>query len=324
VDILGPLPTSSPKQYKYIIVFIDHFTSWAEAFPLRNIEAITCAEVLVNEIVLRYGLPKILLSDRGSQFLCTVAEEINTVLGIEKKSTTAYHPQTNGKVERFNNTLVNMLAMYVSMKQNNWDKFIPYARFAYNTSRHELNKFSPCFMLFGVEPEYLVDAMVRTDSDIYLTVGDWPRKVIRNIRRAHLLAERNQRVVTNKYLTASLAKPPPTYYPGELVLMKYVVPYRAGSEKFLDKWNGPYEVAEQLAPVTYRISLPAKTGTRSVSYILHSNRLKKYYPRKEEDVVEESEETREQVLQRARENKDRADALKAFADEVEQLQPKPQ
>ena len=299
VDILGPLPLTARHRYQYIIVFIDHFTNWVEAAPLARIDARTCAQTFLTLICNRYGPPRRLLSDRGSAFLSSLAAEVNLIMDVKKLNTTAYHPQTNGKVERFNNTLVKMLAMYVSMKQKDWDEFIPFALFAYNTSRHELNRFSPYYMLFGREPHYMTEAMIRTDSDTFLSVGSWPRKIIRKIRRAHQIAERNQRVMANQYLVRSLAAPPPTFEPGDLVLVKYMVTSAAGSTKFQPQWHGPYRVLERVAPVTYRIGLPSRNKSRTLSYILHVNRLKRFQQRdaKDSDTSVESESMREKVLE---------------------------
>ena len=299
VDILGPLPATHPNKFKYIIVFIDHFTGWVEAMPLKDITAEICANAFIKCICTRHGPPTKLLSDRGSQFISSLAGEVNKIMGTHKINTTAYHPQTNGKVEKFNNTLVNMLAMYVSMKQNDWDEFIPYALFAYNTSRHELNQFSPYYMLYGREPNYMLDAMVRTDSDTFLSVGKWTRKIIRRIRRAHLLAERHQREVSNKYLTKSMASPPPVFKPGDYVWMKFMRPMSTGSQKFVHKWSGPYEVMERVAPVTYRIKIPAADNRRALTYVLHVNRLKAFRGREGESIPPPAldADTNEQLLQ---------------------------
>ena len=316
VDVLGPLPPTAKHKYRYIIVFVDHFTSYVEAAPMKKNDATTCAEQFINLIICRYGSPTHLLSDGGSPFLSTLAQEINRIMNVKKLNTSAYHPQTNGKVERFNNTLVNMLAMYVSMKQNDWDKFIPYALFAYNTSRHELNQSTPYYSLFGREATYPIDAMVRTDSDTFLSVGKYTRKVIRRMRRAHHIAERNQRVIANKYSIASMAKPPPSFQVNDLVLMRFYVPEKKGSRKFLNKWSGPYEIMERLAPVTYRIRLPEGEGKRSLDIITNVNRLKRFYPREEKEETE-SLSTREHLLEREIERSTRNEAVTSAADRAE-------
>lgn len=89
-------------------------TKWPEAFAIPNIEAKTVAEIFVKEIVSRHGAPRVLLSDRGSNFLSSLFREVCFLMNTEKIFTSGYRPQTNGLVERFNGTLAQSLSMYVS------------------------------------------------------------------------------------------------------------------------------------------------------------------------------------------------------------------
>ena len=76
VDVLGPFPPSN-KGNRYIVVFSDYLTRWCEAFPVPSVEATVIARLLVDEIISRHGAPRVLLSDRGTNFLSKIAEEIN-------------------------------------------------------------------------------------------------------------------------------------------------------------------------------------------------------------------------------------------------------
>ena len=109
VDILGPLP-ESPSKNRYVLVAMDYFTRWTEAYAIPNQEAITIATKLVNEMFLRFSVPEQLHSDQGRQFESRLMTEICSVLGIHKTHTTPYHPQSDGLVERFNRTLLSMLS----------------------------------------------------------------------------------------------------------------------------------------------------------------------------------------------------------------------
>ena len=220
IDVLGPLPTSSTG-FRYVIVFVDHFTGWVEAFPMRKNDAKTCAKLLVTQVICRYGTPEKILTDRGGPFIGTLAQEVYKLMNTVKLNTTAYHPQTNGKVERFNSTLVAMMAMYVGLDQKDWDVQIPYCVFAYNTSRHEQNEFSPYYLLFGRTPTLPVDTICRVDSATYQTSGEYAREIIKRMRISHRLAIRNQREIANAYREKSLAGPPIQFKKGELVMMQF-------------------------------------------------------------------------------------------------------
>lgn len=90
---------------KCVVAFTCYSTRWVEAFAVPNIEAKTIADLLVNEIIYRYGAPRTFLSDRGSNFLSSLVREVCSVMNIHKVFTTSYHPQCHGLVERFNHTL---------------------------------------------------------------------------------------------------------------------------------------------------------------------------------------------------------------------------
>ena len=98
---------------RYGVVFVDYLTKWPEVFTTSDQTALTIAKLFVEQIVCRHGVPAQLLSDRGAAFLSHLLTEICKLLGVEKLNTTAYHPQTDGLVERFNRTLTDMLAKKV-------------------------------------------------------------------------------------------------------------------------------------------------------------------------------------------------------------------
>ena len=111
VDVVQ-LPTSR-KGNKYAVVFIDYLTKWPEVYPTRDQSSLTIARLLVEHIIPQHGVPSQLLSDRGATFLSKIMFELYKLLGIKKVSTTAYHPQTDGLVERYIRTLVDMLSKKV-------------------------------------------------------------------------------------------------------------------------------------------------------------------------------------------------------------------
>ena len=91
------------------MVVTDYFTRWVEAYSLPNQEAATVARVLVNEWICRYGAPDTIHSDQGKNFDSQLFKETCQLLGIHKTRTTPYHPQSDGLVERFNQTLKTLL-----------------------------------------------------------------------------------------------------------------------------------------------------------------------------------------------------------------------
>jgi hypothetical protein len=92
IDIAGPLPKTN-KEHKYILVISDYFPKWTQAFAIKDQEAITIASILVNEIVSLFCVPKMLHSDKGSNFESKVFREMCKILQIDKTHTTTRRPQ---------------------------------------------------------------------------------------------------------------------------------------------------------------------------------------------------------------------------------------
>ncbi|KRX51502.1 Retrovirus-related Pol polyprotein from transposon, partial [Trichinella sp. T9] len=109
MDLVGPLEETQIGN-RYILVVCDYFSKWPEAFPLPNAEARTVATALVNGVFCRYGAPETLHSDQGRNFESELVKEVCQLFGVTKTRATAYHPQSDGLVERMNRTLLDMLA----------------------------------------------------------------------------------------------------------------------------------------------------------------------------------------------------------------------
>ena len=100
MDMLGPLPRTK-RRNQYVLVICDYATRYPEAIPLRSQEAEVVAEAMV-EVFSRVGVPKEILSDKGTNFMSSLMSKLCRLLSIRKLSTTQYHPRANGLVERFN------------------------------------------------------------------------------------------------------------------------------------------------------------------------------------------------------------------------------
>ena len=156
VDVVQ-LPQSR-RGNQYAVVFVDYLTKWPEVFPVADQTAATIATLLVEEIVSRHGVPAEILSDRGRSFLSGLMVEVRKLLGIRQVNTTAYHPQRDGLVERFNRTLISMLAKTVEKGGKDWDEHLPFVLFAYRASEQQSTCESPFFLLYGRDPRLPTEA----------------------------------------------------------------------------------------------------------------------------------------------------------------------
>ena len=124
IDIVGPLH-KNPDGYEYVLLCIDAFTRWTEAFPLKTQSAKETATVLYREVFTRYGSPKVLFSDRGKNFMSNLVKGLCELFEITQHHTSAYHPNTNGMVERQNSTLAQSLRTYCGKEQEKWPELLP-------------------------------------------------------------------------------------------------------------------------------------------------------------------------------------------------------
>ena len=107
-----------------ILTVMDHFTKWAEAFPIRDNMAHAVANVLLDRLFSRFGMPDELLSDQGPELESELVAEWYKVLGVRKIRTSPYRPTTNGMLERFHRTLIQMIGKVVSEGQRDWDEYV--------------------------------------------------------------------------------------------------------------------------------------------------------------------------------------------------------
>jgi hypothetical protein len=158
VDIVGPLPTSQDG-LSYLLTAVDRSTRWAEAFPLAATTAADCADAFVAGWVSRYGVPAMLTSDRGVQFSSAVWAAVMNKLGVSHKMTTAFHPQSNGVVERFHRRLKN--ALRARLAAADWPLHLPWVMLGLRAAPREDSGVSAAELVFGAPltlPAPIVDA----------------------------------------------------------------------------------------------------------------------------------------------------------------------
>ena len=148
LDIVGPL-TITTNGNKYLLTFQDLLTKYSKAIPISNQEANTVSKEFVTKIVLEHGIPEKILTDQGTNFLSEIFKNTCKLLKINKIQTTAYHPESNGALERSHRTLAEYLRHYINEDQTDWDEWIPYAMFTYNTTPHTATGYTPFELVYG-------------------------------------------------------------------------------------------------------------------------------------------------------------------------------
>ena len=188
VDVIK-FPCSSQGK-RYAIVFIDYLTKWPEVFATSDQTSVTIAQLLVEHVISRHGVPAELLSDRGTAFLSRLMLDVYKLMGIHKSNTTAYHPQTDGLVERFHRTLTDMLAKSVQQGGKDWDLRLPYVLFAYRASPQTSTGESPFYLLYGRDPQLPSDSVLNMPKDRrMMSLNDYKAEVTIRFADAWKLAQ---------------------------------------------------------------------------------------------------------------------------------------
>jgi len=151
-------------------------------------------------VVTRHGVPERLLSDRGPNFLSELVQEVCKLLGTTKVNTSGYHPQCDGLVEKFNSTLINMLAKSVNKYGHDWDAHLPYLLFAYRVAVHESTQVSPFHMLYGREPVLPLErALTQPRTKFQVDFADYLDELVANMSDAWSLARGNIEAAQKKH-----------------------------------------------------------------------------------------------------------------------------
>eukprot|EP00794_Sanderia_malayensis_P007614 gene7615-8455_t len=289
----GPFPVTYSNN-KYIVVISDYLTKLPEAFAVPDIEAATIAEILLHSILSRHGASRILLSDRGSNFMSKLISELCCLLHIKKVNTTVYHPQTDGLVERSNGTLAKSLSMYTSSNQKDWDVYIPSLLFGYCVTPHASTGESPFYLFYGREPRLPVDVMLSPSKNLSTSIFAHRDQIVKKLTRAHEVAQVNikkmQDAMKRHY---DLRATDPKRFVGDRVWV-FTPKVPPGLTRKLEHLrHGPFRILEQLSPVHYQLGT---CDNRKVTTKVHANLLKLYYDRNDRPIGHPSVDVNEPYL----------------------------
>uniref|UniRef100_A0A669BLT9 Gypsy retrotransposon integrase-like protein 1 n=1 Tax=Oreochromis niloticus TaxID=8128 RepID=A0A669BLT9_ORENI len=277
VDVLGPFPVTESGNW-YVLVAMDYFTKWPEAYAVPDQSASTTAEKLVEEMFTRFGVPAELHSDQGRNFESKVFGEICRRLGVEKTRTTPLHPQSDGLVERFNRTLATQLAILTSRHQRDWDRHLPLVLWSYRTAVQESSQCTPAALMFGRELRTPVDLVFGSPPEPGIVGGpemDYYRRLRERLQVVHDYTRQAQASAGVRQKRAYDTRcRGGAFVPGDKVWVYCPVRKRGVSPKLCSHWQGPAEVVERLTEVVYRVRMPGPGRL----VVLHQDRLSPYRP----------------------------------------------
>ena len=263
LDVVGPLPMTE-NGMKYILTCQDNLSKYFIAIPMQNQTSEEVTNAFVRNIILIYGIPTEIVTDQGSNFMSDVFKRICKLFKIDKIFTTAYHPESNGALERTHKTLANYLRCFCDTKVNNWDEWIPFACFTYNTTPHTVTKYTPYEVLFG-RIANIPGKLQRQPQPLY-NFEDIVLEIKGKMQHCQQIA-RERLVKCKEAQRLKVKSNECDFKENDLVLLKV-----ENRHKLDPLWKGPYEIKE----IKGSNAVIQELGKRKHQEI-HINRLKPYF-----------------------------------------------
>ena len=245
IDCVGPLPKTK-SQNEYLLTIMCSSTRFPEAIPLRSIKTNTILKALIKFFTL-FGLPKSIQSDQGTNFMAHAFQQVMNQLGIKQYKSSAYHPESQGALERFHQTLKTMIKMYCIENSKDWDEGVHLLLFAVRESIQESLGFSPFELVFGHAvrgPLLLLKEKWLDEDPGKISVLKYVATFKDRLFRAGQIAKRNLQESQSKMKVWYDRKAKSRCFePGDRVLVLFPVvgnPLQA-------KYSGPYKVVKKIS-----------------------------------------------------------------------------
>lgn len=237
MDIVSPLP--KPKNdNEYILTIQDQLTKYSLAIGLQNATATTISNALVRRFICTFGAPRSVLTDQGSNFLSKVMKNLAKRFKIQRYKTTAFHPQSNGSIERSHHVLGEYLKQFANQDQE-WDDWLELATFSYNTSFHEGTRHTPFELVFGRLARLPSNDPLEPEKES--TYDEYLIKLVTRLHELQTLARDNliSAKLKSKQIYDRKIKPQTLKIGDFVFLLKGPKP-----GKLEDHYTGPHEVLE--------------------------------------------------------------------------------
>ncbi|CAJ2632006.1 unnamed protein product [Trifolium pratense] len=267
VDIVGPFPVGY-KQARWIIVAVDYFTKWIEAEPVSSISAEQVKIFYWKKIICRFGLPKYIVSDNGTQFASEKVVEFCRSKGIKNTFISVEHPQANGQAESANKVILRALKRRLDSKGEAWVAHISPILWSYHTTPQSSTGEAPFTMVYGSDAMIPVEINPPSWRRETTTQEENDRALEENLdmieerrERAHFREFAIKQRAARRYNTRVKQR---SFQEGDLVLKRPMGKDKGG--KFAANWEGPFRVQEAFEGGAYRLeTMEGRTLPRTCS-----------------------------------------------------------
>ena len=262
MDLVGKFAPAEETCHNTCLVIVDKFSKYTilEGVP-ESIDARMTARILIKRVISIWGVPAVVISDRGPQFTAQLWRSILGALGSHAALATSHHPQTDGQTERAIQTVLRLIRSYATDQQDQWEAMLPMLEFALNDAYYKATLMTPFRLLRGYDPVGPQQFMIGTDEHAgAFPRGSWERRWLESHENVWKFVQSRQKEIARRMkerydqnrLTLELE-------PGDLVLLSTKSHHLLeGFRKQQERFVGPYVVKEKVHPNAYRlIGLPA-------------------------------------------------------------------
>lgn len=269
MDFITHLPKSNGRDA--VLVVVDRLTKMRHFLPCRGTcNAEDTARLFVRHVWKLHGLPKTIVSDRGTQFVSEFWRHLTSRLKTDCLLSTAHHPETDGQTERMNASLEQYLRAYVAYLQDDWYDWLPLAEFAANSQTSESTGSSPFLLNYGFHPRMGFEPLdLSTPSTLALPARDAEEfvsrmeEVLSTARSELVAAQARYENQANRH-----RRPARRFRVGQHVWLNARTIRTARPQKKLDWKNlGPFRISEVVSPYAYRLELPSSLRIHPVFYV---------------------------------------------------------
>ena len=277
LDCIGPLDPPSAQGHQYCLCIVDSCTRWPAVYMLKSLSAKAVCDALLDLFV-NVGVPKVIVTDRGTNFTSQLTRELLGRLGCSPRFNTPGHPEASGLVERFNQTCKNMLHHIVQQHQRQWHKFVPLMVWALREVPNATTGVSPYMLVYGRTPRGPLAVLKESwtgERDLDPNFGkpveeylcDLKAKLETAAEFANQHAQRRQEGYAAHYNLRARDK---KFLQGEQVII--LAPENAS--KLSTRWQGPATVVEVKSPHSYLVDM----GNGNVRHV-HANKMRRFVAR---------------------------------------------
>lgn len=265
IDVVGPLPRAENGD-RYILSILDHFSRYLEMVAIPDQTSETVAAALVRRWILKYGVPDVILSDQGTNFMSELFSQVCKLLRIKRLRTSPSHPETNGRIERVHRSIAKIISHYVNSRHTDWNEWLPYAVSAYNSSEHTSVGYTPHQVVFGNAMRSPFECVARHSGG--LNEGYVPELEKKLKRMWEICRNNSKRARRRQEKQYNKQAKDVKYHCGQWVYLSDQSARTGQARKLTKLWRGPYEVIGVIPPTCVKLRLPNRV------VLVHKNRLK--------------------------------------------------